>query len=194
MRFGETGGAFLLGLLVSACAVVAPLYDRHMGDAPVAACGAINGPAPLGEPDAGQREQTGARLAAMKQCFTIMEEAPGARPKAWQGGPLRQGQTLIAIYRREPGCFGRPGDRTGPRIFSHATLTGSSDGAGEAELSTWDSLGRPGHARTLRWNRPFAGRTFALAGIGSTVMNPDGVRIRVTRGSLDPAHLCFKSY
>lgn len=198
MPFSKTGGAFLLALTVGACGVVAPLvgplYDRRMDDAPVAACAAINGPAPLGEPSAEQRAQTGSGPAAMKQCFTLVEELADGGRRAWQGGPLREGQSMVAIYKREPGCFGRPDDTAGPRMFTHATLTGSSPGAGEAELSSWDLHGRAGQARKLRWSGPFQNRTFALAGVGSANMNPDGLRIRVSQGSLDPAHLCFKSY
>lgn len=196
MRLGMTGGALLLAALAGACAVVGPLYDRRMGEAPLAACAAVNVAvaAQPGTP-AGNVLQAGGGIGpvSMKQCFTLAEEMPGGGRRAWQGGAIGQGQTLIAIYRREPGCFGAP-DRPAPPIFSHATVTGSSPGAGEAELSVWDLHGRPGHARTLRWSGPFEDRTFVLASAGSVTASPDGIRIRVTQGRLDPANLCFKSY
>ena len=93
---------------------------------------------------------------------------------------------MVAIHQGgAPGCGGR---------FTHLTVTGASDAAGQAELATWDPAGRPGHQRRVRWDRPFAQRSFALASIDSATMLPGGARIRMLEGGFTPATLCFKSY
>jgi hypothetical protein len=185
MRFGETGGAFLLGLMLSACAIVSPLVDRSMGDAPNAACAAVNGDHPLV-----MRPRPGASPAAVEagapeQCFALAEELADGTRRAWSGGALQPGRTLIAVHRPGGDCGG---------TFSHLSVTGASAGAGSAELATWDQHGRTGHQRVVRWNRGFESRSFALASVGSAIMSPAGARIRVIDGSFDPASLCFKSY
>jgi hypothetical protein len=167
MRY-EAGGAFVVGLMLSACAVVGPLANPRMTDAPTAACIAIADPA-----------------AAANQCFTLAEQRPDGSRRAWTGGTLGPGQVLLAIHGGGAACAG---------TFTHLTVTGDSPGAGRAELATWDLPARPGHAREDRWDRPFAGRTFALADIGSTLMNPAGARITVREGAFEPRQVCFKSY
>lgn len=170
MRIDRTGSAVLMGLAAGGCSLVAPLYDRQMADAPHAACAAVNVPAAQGA----------------RQCFTLFEEDAGGARRAWSGGALEPGRTLIAVHRPgEEGCAAR---------HTHLTVTGSSPGAGRIELAAWDGMGRPGHARTPRWRAPFARRTYALASIDSATMMPAGARIRVLEGSFDPAALCFKGY
>ncbi|WP_166038794.1 hypothetical protein [Sphingosinicella sp. YJ22] len=167
MRY-EAGGAFVVGLMVSACAVVGPLANPRMTDAPHAACVAIGQPAP-----------------AADQCFTLAEQLPDGTRRAWQGGALGPGQVLLAVHGGGEACAG---------TFTHLTVTADSPGAGRAELATWDAHVRPGHAREIHWREGFAGRTFALADIGSALMNPAGARITVREGTLEPSQLCFKSY
>ena len=70
MRY-EAGGAFVVGLMLSACAVVGPLANPRMTDAPTAACVAIAAPA-----------------AAENQCFTLAEQLPDGTRHAWTGGAL----------------------------------------------------------------------------------------------------------
>lgn len=159
-------GAAVLALAAGGCAIVGPLYDRQMRDAPRAACAAANG--------------------SGDQCFVLLEEGPGGVRRAWSGGALGPGRALVAIHQpgRE-GCGGR---------FTHLTVSGASDGAGRAELSIWDPLGRPGHQRAVRWDRGFASRDFALASIDNVTMLPAGARLRMLEGGFTPANLCFKSY
>ncbi len=168
MQLGRAGGATLVAMLASGCAIVGPLYDRQMHDAPRSACIALDeAPAPT-------------------QCFALIEEWANGTRREWSGGTLQPGRTLLAIHQAgRAGCGGR---------FSHLTVTGSSDRVGQAELATWDGIGRPGHSRRVRWNAPFVGRTYALASIDSVMMAPGGARIRVLDGSFDPASLCLKSY
>jgi hypothetical protein len=167
MRY-EAGGAFVVGLMVSACAVVGPLANPRMTDAPTAACVAIAQPAP-----------------ATGQCFTLAEQLPDGTRRPWQGGALAAGQVLLAVHGGGEACAG---------TFTHLTVTGNAPGAGRAELATWEVHARPGHAREVRWREGFADRTFALADIGSTLMNPAGARITVREGSFEPRQICFKSY
>lgn len=167
MRY-EAGGAFVVGLMLSACAVVGPLANPRMTDAPHAACVRI--PPPISFDD---------------QCFALAEQLPDGSRRAWTGGVLGPGQVLLAIHRGGAACAG---------TFTHLTVFGDSTTAGRAELATWDLHARPGHAREVRWDRPFLGRTFALADIGSTMMNPAGARITVREGNLDPRRICFNSY
>jgi hypothetical protein len=195
MRF-ESGGAFLAGLALCGCAVVGPLYDRQMADARHQACY-----------DFTRAQDWTFAEGQAPQCFAIAEEreVDGRLVRsAWTGGPVTPGRTLLAVYNgAERRCSGErgpidpntPPDR--PTMFTHLTVTGSSDGAGAMRLETWDRIGRPnmgeGH-RDVAWQAGFAGRTFALADIGSVLVNPGGARIRVTEGALAPTQLCFKSY
>ena len=166
MRF-EAGGAFIVGLMVSACAVVGPLSNPRMTDAPNAACASVAAP------------------AADRQCFVLAEQLPDGSRRAWSGGALQAGQVLLAVHRGGEGCTG---------TFTHLTVVANSPAAGRAELASWDLHGRPGHSRVVRWDQGFANRTFALADIGSTLMNPAGARITVQQGTFDPRQICFKSY
>lgn len=178
--------ACLAALALSGCTIVRPLIDREMADAPHAACAAVNGEHPLlmraraGVP----AEQVEA--GAPSQCFALHEEGEDGRRRAWTGGALTPGRTLIAIHDAgDQDCKGR---------FTHLTVTGGSAGAGQLELATWDLAARPGHMRRHSWERGFTQRTLGLASLDHPTMAPVGARIRVLAGSFDPAHLCFKSY
>lgn len=160
---------FGLGLALSGCAVVGPLADRDMSGATAQACATVAAP--------GQD--------AAPQCFALAEQGEDGRRAEWTGGTLRPGRTLVAVHRPVAGCQG---------TFTHLIVTGSSDAAGRAELATWDVHARAGHQRELRWDAPFHNRSYGLADIGSTLMNPAGARIGVREGSLDVQSLCFKSY
>lgn len=164
-RFAASGLALWLG----GCSLAAPLYDRQMADADHQACAAVNAPAPAGA----------------TQCFVLYEEDEAGR-RAWSGGALAPGRTLIAVHNpAEPGCAAR---------HTHLTVTGAAPGAGRMELAVWDGLGRPGHARVATWGTGSVSRTFALAGIDHVTLMPAGARIRMLDGSFDPAGLCFKGY
>ncbi len=191
MRFGRIGGLFVTGLMLSGCAVVGPivgpLLDSGMNDAPHAACAAINGEHPrIMRPRPGAAPES-VEAGAPAQCFVLAEELADGSRRAWSGGALRPGRTLLAIHQPDADseCAG---------TFTHLTVSGAAQGAGRAELSAWDMHARPGHSRAISWSRSFARRDFALASIGSTLMNPAGTRIRVIEGNFDPANLCFKSH
>lgn len=171
-------GAVVLGLGASACAVVGPLYDRGMADAPTRACVTV-APGAAGLGAAGP----GAGLGA--QCFALAQVGSDGQRGAWAGGPLAPGRSLLAVHRTGPGCSG---------TFTHLIVDGASQGAGRAQLATWDVHGRAGHSRELRWREGFDDRSFALADIGSALMNPGGARISVSQGSLDVRQICFASY
>lgn len=183
MRF-DTGGAFIVGLMLSACAVVGPLTDRTMTDAPHQACAQVNGIVPSGGGPAGTIGEVSAPPVVPAQCFALAEEAAGVR-REWSGGALEPGRTLIAVHRAGPGCGG---------TFSHLTVSGASAEAGRMELATWDLHARPGHQRVVEWREGFGDRSFALADIGSVLMNPAGARITVQEGAFDPRTICFRSY
>ena len=189
IRERKIGAAVLLTIVAGGCAVVGPLYDRSMADAPHAACAAVNGPImaePGTEPgnsmDAGSGAAAGPRFPA--QCFDLsVTEADGVT-SSWGGELLTPVRTLIAIHRAVPGCTGK---------FTHLTVDGAARGPGRMELATWDLHGRPGHQRTIRWSDGFAHRSLVLADIGSALMNPAGARISVQEGAFDPRSVCFKS-
>lgn len=168
----KTGGIGALALAVSGCAIVSPLYDDRMSDAARAACvdiGAVAGEAPA------------------PTCFALYEESSPGRYGAWAGGPLRPGRTLVALRQAgvHPSCGGR---------FTHLVVTGATDGPGRAELSTWDSLGRPGARRRPSWERAEPVETLVLPTIDGVMMDAAGARMKVIEGRFDPARLCFKSY
>lgn len=185
MSLLKRGSALVAALALSGCTIVRPLIDRDMAKAPNAACAAVNGEHPLlmraraGVP----AEQVEA--GAPTQCFSLHEESEGTS-RAWSGGALQPGRTLIAIHQAgDVDCKGR---------FTHVTFTGASPGAGELEVATWDVAARPGHMRKHRWDGGFPRRNLGLASIDHPTMAPAGIRIRMLSGSFDPADICFKSY
>lgn len=169
MATERVGIAVLLAIATSGCSIAAPLFDRQMANADDQACAAVNAPA----------------TAGAAQCFTLLEEDAGGR-RAWSGGALTPGRTLVAVYNSAvPGCAAR---------HTHLTVTGSAAGAGRMELAVWDGMARPGHSRVATWGTGFSRRTLALAGIDHVTLLPAGARVRVLEGSFDPADLCFKGY
>lgn len=167
--------AFVLGLGLSGCAVVGPLADRDMSGATAQACVDVAAPGEGGAPAAG----------AAPQCFVLAQQDADGRRAGWTGGPLQPGRALLAVHRAAAGCQG---------TFTHLTVEGSSPAPGRAELATWDLHGRAGNQREVRWDAPFQHRSYGLADIGSTLMNPAGARITVHAGSLHIQRLCFRSY
>lgn len=171
MRIGQASGAAVLAMAAAGCAIVSPLWDRRMADAPRAACAEIGAAAD----------------AAERQCFALYEEGPRGVEAEWRrGGAIEAGRALVAIHRPGvAGCGGR---------FSHLTVEGSSPGAGAVQLSTWDPLGRPGHGRSVTWREGFAARGLALASIDHATTLPAGARVRAEAGRFVPTRLCFKGY
>ena len=169
MRVERTGIAGMLALAATGCSLAAPLYDRQMADAEHQACAAVNAAPPAGA----------------TQCFALYEEDAQGR-RAWSGGALTPGRTLIAVHNvAAPGCAAR---------HTHLTVTGAAPAAGQLELAVWDGMARPGHSRIATWGSGFSQRTIALAGIDHVTLMPAGARVRVLEGSFDPANLCFKGY
>ena len=169
MRIERTGIALLLAIATAGCSLAAPLYDRQMADADHQACAPVNAPPAAGE----------------TACFTLFEEDAQGR-RAWSGGALNPGRTLIAVHNpAAPGCAAR---------HTHLTVSGSAAGAGSMELAVWDGMARPGHSRVATWGAAFPRRTLALAGIDHVTLLPAGARVRMLEGSFDPASLCFKGY
>lgn len=178
-------GGLAAALALSGCTLARPLIDREMAKAPHTACAAVNGEHPLLMRARAGVPADQVEAGAPTQCFALYEENEGRR-RAWSGGALQPGRTLVAIHQAgETDCKGR---------FTHFTITGGSAGAGQLDLATWDVAARPGHLRQHRWERGFAQRTLGLASIDHPTMAPAGVRIRVLDGSFEPANLCFKRY
>jgi hypothetical protein len=169
MRIERAGLVGLLAIATAGCSIAAPLYDRQMADADHQACAPINAPPAAGE----------------TSCFNLFEEDSSGR-RAWSGGALTPGRTLIAVHNpAAPGCAAR---------HSHLTVTGAAPGGGRMELAVWDGMARAGHSRVATWGTGFPRRTLALAGIDHVTLMPAGARVRMLEGSFDPASLCFKGY
>lgn len=156
----------LIGIVpLAACAVLGPVADAGMEDAPYEAC---------------------ARFAEAPsdtaQCVTVQ-----VRPAGGQWGPfagtLSAGDELFAIPSAAPSCA--------HGNYTHFVLEGAST-AGAMRVAVPDGFGRGDRGRAFAWHEP---RTrWAADNIGSAVHIPAAARVSVSEGEVRLTSACFKSY
>lgn len=165
MRVGRRVIALTSIITLAACAVLGPVTDADMEDAPYEACARFAG-APVQEP----------------QCVAIQVRPAAGR---WQpfGGTLSAGDELLAIPSPAPRC--NHGN------YTHFVLEGASD-AGAMRVAVPDGFGRGDRGRSFAWHAP---RTrWTADNIGATLHIPAGARVSVSEGQVRLSSACFRSY
>jgi len=155
-----------LGIMpLAACAVIGPVVDADMEDAPYEACARF-AEAP----------------AAAPQCVSVQMRPAGGQ---WQPftGALSAGDELLAVPSAAPQCH--------HGNYTHFVLTGSSEG-GAMQVAVPDTFGRGDRGRSFAWREP---RTrWTADNIGATLHTPAGARVSLTQGQIRLSAACFKSY
>ena len=165
MRVGRRV-VFLFGILpLAACAVVGPVTDAGMEDAPYEACARFAEAAP-----------------AADQCVSVQMRPAGGRWQAFTG-TLSAGDELLALPSGAPQCT--------HGNFTHFVLEGSSE-SGAMRVAVPDVFGRGDRGRSFAWRAPRA--RWTADNIGTTVHTPAGARVSVTEGQVRLSSACFKSY
>jgi hypothetical protein len=150
---------------LAGCAVLGPVVDADMEDAPYQACAHFaEGP------------------AVAPQCVSVQVRPAGG---AWQPftGTLSAGDELLAVPSAAPEC--NHGN------YTHFVLEGSSD-AGAMRVAIPDSIGRGDRGRSFAWHEPRS--RWTADNIGSTLHVPAGARVTVSEGQVRLGSACFKSY
>jgi hypothetical protein len=161
----------LLALVpLASCALVGPLVDRQMDDAPYAAC---------------TRFESDGALAGQIQCFALLERGPngGFVPRA--SSHLQAGDEVFAAKSAAPEC---------QHAFSHLVVGGDTTGPGEMRLEVPDAVGRGPIGRTVDWEEARVGRRWAVSDIDTPLHIPGGVRLEMLEGEVQLTSLCYKAY
>jgi hypothetical protein len=166
MRIGRRVIAFTAILPLGACAVLGPVVDADMEDAPYQACARFAEAPP----------------AEGAQCVAVQVRPAGGR---WQpfSGTLDAGDELLAVPSAAPGCT--------HGNYTHFVLEGES-AAGAMRVAVPDAFGRGDRGRGFAWREP---RTrWTADNIGSVIHTPAGARVSLTEGQVRLSSACFKSY
>jgi hypothetical protein len=156
----------LTGILpLAACAVLGPVADADMDDAPYQAC-AHFADAPADAP----------------QCVSVQVRPAGGQ---WQpfAGTLAAGDELVAIPSAAPQCA--------HGNYTHFVLEGAS-AAGAMRVAVPDGFGRGDMGRSFAWREPR--RRWIADNIGTAVHIPAAARVTVSEGEVRLTSACFKSY
>lgn len=170
MRVGRRVIAFFGIMPLASCAVLGPVTDADMEDAPYEACIRFAEAPPEATPP------------APAQCVAVQVRPAGGR---WQPftGTLAAGDELLAIPSPAPRCT--------HGNYTHFVLEGASD-AGAMRVAVPDGFGRGDRSRAFAWREP---RTrWTADNIGATVHVPAGARVSLTEGQIRLSSACFKSY
>jgi hypothetical protein len=168
MRVGRRVIALTGIIPLAACAVIGPVVDADMEDAPYEACVRFAG-APADAP----------------QCLRVQVRTAGGQ---WQpfGGTLSAGEELLAIPLDQ---FAAPQCHHGN--YTHFVLEGTSD-SGAMWIAVPDGFGRGDRGRGFTWNEP---RTrWTADNIGATLHLPAAARVSLSAGQIRLSTACFKSY
>ena len=165
MRLGRRVIFLTVLLPLAGCAVLGPVVDADMEDAPYEACARFAGP-PQETP----------------QCVAVQMRPAGGR---WQpfAGILSAGDELLAVPSGAPQC--NHGN------YTHFVLEGSSD-SGAMRVAVPDAFGRGDRGRSFAWREP---RTrWTADNIGTVIHTPAGARVALTEGQVSLTSACFRSY
>ena len=154
---------------LASCALVGPLVDRQMDDAPYAACTRF-------EPDGA--------LSGQIQCFALLERGPNG------GFVPRASRTSRRATRSSPPSPRRPSARALSRTSSSAAATGP----GEMTIEVPDAVGRAAIGRTVDWEEARTGRRWAVSDIDTPLHIPGGIRLHLLEGEVQLTSLCYKAY
>ncbi len=165
MRLGRRVIALFGIVPLASCAVLGPVVDADMEDAPYEACADFAG------------TQAGA-----PQCVSVQVRPAGG---PWQpfAGTLSAGDELLALPSGAPQCT--------HGNYTHFVLEGASD-SGAMRVAVPDPFGRGDRGRSFAWREP---RTrWTADNIGTTLHLPAGARVSLSEGQIRLSSACFKSY
>ena len=167
MRVGRRVIALVGIVPLAGCAVLGPVVDADMEDAPYQACARFAG---------------AAASDSTPECVAVQVRPAGG---AWQpfAGTLSAGDELLAVPSAAPQCT--------HGNFTHFVLEGSSD-AGALRIAVPDGFGRGDRGRSFAWHEPRS--RWTADNIGSSVHLPAGARVTVGEGQVRLSSACFKSY
>ena len=176
----RVGGRVILSLGIlplTSCAVVGPVVDSGMENAPYEACARFAA-APVEATPAQGAVAEGAAL----QCLTVTIRPAGGQ---WQPftGTFSAGDELLAMPTGGPQC--------NHGHFTHFVLTGSSD-SGAMRVAVPDAFGRGDRGRSFTWRAPR--ERWSADNIGTAMHLPAGARVYLTEGQARLSSACFKSY
>lgn len=169
MRFGRRVILSLGIVPLASCAVIGPVVDADMEDAPYQACTSFADAPPQASPQ-------------IAQCLTVTMRPAGGQ---WQPftGTLAAGDELLALPSGTPQCS--------HGNYTHFVLEGESD-SGAMRVAVADPFGRGNMGRSFRWRAP---RTrWTADNIGTTVHTPGAVRVWLGEGQVRLRSACLKSY
>ena len=155
-----------LGILpLAACAVLGPVVDAGMDDAPYRACVTF-----------------AAAPTAAAQCVSVRVRSASGQWGPF-GGTLSAGEELVAIPSGTPQCA--------HSNYTHFVLEGSSE-AGAMRVAVPDAFGRGDRGRSFAWRRPQT--RWTADNIGTAQHLPAAARVTVSEGEVRLTSACFKSY
>ncbi len=166
MRVGRRVIALTMIMPVAACAVLGPVVDADMEDAPHQACARFAEAQP---PEAGQ-------------CVSVQLRTADGR---WQpfAGTLSAGEQLLAVPSAAPQCT--------HGNYTHFVLEGES-AAGAMTVAVPDGFGRGDRGRSFAWRQPRS--RWTADNVGTTLHLPAGARVSLSEGQVRLSSACFKSY
>lgn len=155
-----------LGIMpLAACAVLGPVVDAGMDDAPYRACVTF-----------------AAAPTAAAQCVSVRVRSASGQWGPF-GGTLSAGEELVAIPSGTPQCA--------HSNYTHFVLEGSSE-AGAMRVAVPDAFGRGDRGRSFAWRRPQT--RWTADNIGTAQHLPAAARVTVSEGEVRLTSACFKSY
>ena len=166
MRIGRRTILSLGIVPLAGCAVLGPVVDAGMEDAPYRACATFNAPTTVEAP----------------QCVSVRVRSASGQ---WGpvGGTLNAGEELLAIPSGTPQCA--------HNNYTHFVLEGSSD-AGAMRIAVPDAFGRGDLGRSFAWRRPQT--RWTADNIGTSQHLPAAARVTLSEGEVRLTSACFKSY
>ena len=165
MRVSRRAILFLGILPLAGCAVVGPVTDPNLTNAPYQACARF-AEAPADAP----------------QCVSVRLRSADGQWGTF-AGTVSAGEQLLAIPSGTPQCA--------HNNYTHFVLEGSSD-SGAMRIAVPDAFGRGDRGRSFAWRTP---RTrWTADNIGTAQHLPAGARVTVTEGQVRLTSACFRSY
>jgi hypothetical protein len=169
MRVSRRFILFLAILPLAGCAVVGPVTDPNLTNAPYQACARF-------------AEAPADAAPAAPQCVSVRLKSAGGQWGTFSG-TISTGEELLAIPSGTPQCA--------HNNYTHFVLEGSSD-SGAMRIAVPDAIGRGDRGRSFAWRTPRS--RWTADNIGTALHLPAGARVTVSEGTVRLTSACFRSY
>ena len=168
MRVSRRAILFPVILPLAGCAVVGPVTDPNLTNAPYQACARF--------------AEAPAEAPAAPQCVSVRLRSADGTWGAFNG-TISAGEELLALPAGTPQCA--------HNNYTHFVLEGSSD-SGAMRIAVPDAFGRGDRGRSFAWRTPRA--RWTADNIGTAQHLPAGARVTVSEGQVRLTSACFRSY